>query len=65
MNDPLRSESHDIEQKKLDVVFERARGCQVMVLQLVSDPLAYLQYSALPDHRPGPAASTNRSARGV
>ena len=27
-----------------------------MVLQLVFDPLAYLQYSALPDHRPGPAA---------
>ena len=27
-----------------------------MVLQLVFDPLAYLQYSALPDHRPGLAA---------
>ena len=47
MNDPLRSESHDIEQKKLDVVFERARGCQVMVLQLVSDPLNCLQYGHL------------------
>lgn len=45
-----------IRQKKLSFVFERARGCQGMVLQLVFDPLAYLQYSALPDHRPGPAA---------
>ena len=45
-----------IRQKKLSVVFECARGCQGMVLQLVFDPLAYLQYSALPDHRPGPAA---------
>jgi len=41
-----------IRQKKLSVVFECARGCQGMVLQLVFDPLAYLQYSALPDHRP-------------
>ena len=47
MNDPLRSESHDIEQKKLDVVFERARGCQGMVSQLVSDPLNCLQYGHL------------------
>jgi len=45
-----------IRQKKLSIVFESARGCQGMVLQLVFDPLAYLQYSALPDHHPGPAA---------
>lgn len=47
-------------QKKLSIVFESARGCQGMVLQLVFDPLAYLQYSALPDHHPGPAAPTIR-----
>ena len=47
MDDPLRSEIHDIEQKKLDVVFERARSCQGMVLQLVSDPLNCLQYGHL------------------
>lgn len=52
-------------QKKLSIVFESARDCQGMVLQLVFDPLAYLQYSALPDHRPGPAASTNRLERQI
>ena len=40
---PLRSKIHGIEQKKLDFVFECARGCQGMVLQLVFDPLDCLQ----------------------
>jgi hypothetical protein len=34
-------------QKKLDVVFESARGCQGMVLQLVFNPLNCLQYGHL------------------
>jgi len=38
---------HSIAQKKLDIVFESARGCQGMVLQLVFNPLDCLQYGHL------------------
>jgi hypothetical protein len=31
------------DKRKLSIVFKSARGCQGMVLQLVFDPLAYVQ----------------------